>query len=290
MAAAARVGAEFRDMEFVQFHPTSLNHPSAPHFLLSEAMRGEGAKLINFDGESFMERYHEKGELAPRDVVSRSIATELHRTGERFVYLDLRHLDAEFVKKRFPNIHATCLGFDIDITNEAIPVSPAMHYIMGGVSTDLNGQSSLEGLFAAGECACTGLHGANRLASNSLLEGLVYGARAGAKAASIERIGKIADVQYLSPIRTIPEHDEIRGSLRRLMWDKVGIVRCEESLADARDALAKWEFILDGHYSARRELELKNMLQVAKLITEAAQKRTDSVGAHFRTDSDSSRT
>lgn len=284
---AYRAGAEFRHMEFVQFHPTSLNHPAAPHFLLSEAMRGEGAVLTNASGERFMERYHPKGELAPRDVVSRAIATELHKTGARNVYLDLTHLDPGFVQKRFPNIYNTCLGFDQDITARPVPVSPAMHYIMGGVSTDMDGATSVDGLFAAGECACTGLHGANRLASNSLLEGLVYGARAGAAAARADVTPEIEKVEPLTPVRTIPEHDEIRGALRRLMWERVGIVRCGDSLEVARKELAQWEFILDAHYRTRRELELKNMLQCAVLITDAAIERRGSVGAHYRTDSNS---
>ena len=263
IAVAARAGAATRHMEFVQFHPTSLQHPWAPHFLLSEAMRGEGAHLINVCGERFMERYHPKGELAPRDIVSRAISAELHRTEAANVYLDLTHMDPAFVQKRFPNIYSTCLGFDLDISRDPVPVSPAMHYIMGGVRTDMDGATNLDGLLAAGECTNTGVHGANRLASNSLLD-------------------KVAP---LTPVRTIPAHDEIRGALRRLMWERVGIIRCAKSLTEAREELSQWEFILEAHYQTRRELELKNMIQVGILITDAALARRESVGAHFRTDS-----
>lgn len=172
MAMALRAGAQLQDMEFVQFHPTALFLPSSPPFLLSEAMRGEGGQLRNSKGELFMHRYHPLGALAPRDIVARAIWAEMASTRARHVYLDVTHLGADFVKRRFPTIYATCLRYDIDITEEWIPVSPSAHYMMGGVWTDLNGSTSLPGLFAAGEVACSGVHGANRLASNSLLEGL----------------------------------------------------------------------------------------------------------------------
>jgi L-aspartate oxidase len=247
-------------------------------------MRGEGGWLINEKGERFMERIDPKAELAPRDVVSRAIASEMHRTGERHVYLDLRHLEKGFVKKRFPRIYSTCHDFGLDIEKEPVPVSPAMHYIMGGVETDINGATSLPGLYAAGECACTGIHGANRLASNSLLEGLVYGARSGEAASGAPGLPGDIKVPLINPPRTIPEHDEIRGALRRLMWENVGIVRCEDSLKKAGAQLRRWGYVLNEQYLMRRELELKNMLQVAGLITKAALKRKESVGAHFRTD------
>jgi L-aspartate oxidase len=285
MAAAHRAGAEMKHMEFVQFHPTALFLPLAPHFLLSEAMRGEGAVLRNHKGERFMERYHPEGELAPRDVVSRAIISEMVRTGTSHVYLDLRHLDAGFVKERFPRIYSTCLTYDVDITGDLIPVSPAAHYMMGGVRTDTQGATTAQGLLAAGEVACTGIHGANRLASNSLLEGLVYGARAGASAVKSNATAPEPPLELPAPVRTIPQHDEIRGRLRRLMWEKVGIIRCGESLTQALDELALWEFILTNTYATRRELELKNMLETALLITRGALKRKESVGAHYRTDS-----
>ncbi len=284
MALGLRAGAGLRDMEFVQFHPTSLFLPAAPHFLLSEAMRGEGALLRNINGELFMKNYHPDGELAPRDVVSRAIISEMVRTEAGHVYLDLTHMDAEFIKRRFPKIYETCLRFEVDITDRPVPVSPAAHYIMGGVSTNLDGESEVPGLLGAGEVACTGLHGANRLASNSLLEGLVYGARAGNAALKRPAKGASAPGEMSAPVHTIPAHDEIRGALRRLMWDRVGIIRCERSLGEARQKLAEWEFILDYTYLTRRELELKNMLQVAITITEAALARRENVGAHFRSD------
>jgi len=284
IAAASRVGAELRDMEFVQFHPTSLYMPSAPHFLLTEAMRGEGAWLTNAAGERFMERYDKRAELASRDVVSRAIASEMAASGTSHVYLDLTHMEADFVRTRFPRIYTTCMEYEMDITQSPVPVCPAMHYIMGGVMTDTRGATSVPGLYAAGETACTGIHGANRLASNSLLEGLVYGARAG-EAAAAEK-GTDAGPSEIEPPRpfTIPAHDEIRGMLRKLMWDKVGIIRSEQSLMEAMDAMLEWEYILGKSFMTRRELELKNMLSVGMAITGAALARKESVGSHFRSD------
>ena len=296
MAIALRAGAVLEDMEFVQFHPTVLFAPSAPQFLLSEAMRGEGALLRNIHKELFMKGYHPDAELAPRDVVTRAILSQMVRTGASHVYLDLTHLDANFIKERFPRIYSTCLQCDVDITKELIPVSPAAHYVMGGIKTGLDGSTSLAGLYAAGEVACTGVHGANRLASNSLLEGLVFGARAGRAAADYGRSVEVHPSGSGDPtaIRTAPgssfhemsnfELEEIRHSLRRLMWEKVGIIRCEESLAEARRNFEKWSFICDKTYRTRRELELKNMIEVARVITEASLCRRGSVGGHYRSD------
>jgi L-aspartate oxidase len=282
-AIAFRAGAELVDMEFVQFHPTALFHPAAPHFLLSEAMRGEGGRLLNVKMEPFMKRYHPDAELAPRDVVSRGIISEMVETSARHAYLDMSHLDPERVRARFPRIYETCLQFGVDITSKPIPVCPAAHYMMGGVRTGLGGATSIRGLYAAGEVACTGLHGANRLASNSLLEGLVYGARTG-EAASASPVRAAAKAPSAGTVHTIPAHDEIRGRLRRLMWDRVGIIRCAESLGEALGLLERWDYILDKAFLTRRELELKNMLQVAGLITRAALARKCSVGAHYRSD------
>ena len=293
MAIAFKAGAMLEDMEFIQFHPTGLYSPLAPQFLLSESMRGEGAILRNVRKERFMEDYHPMAELAPRDIVSRAIISEMVKTRSEYVYLDLTHLGKEFLKKRFPRIYSTCLQYDIDITRELVPVSPAAHYMMGGVKTDAGGRTNVKGLYAAGEVACTGVHGANRLASNSLLEGLVFGARAG-KTASDTPVSKeklelgIKDIaRYASPVTaysSIPDHEEVRHELRKLMWEKVGIIRCGESLGYAKERLSEWSFIQDITPLTRRELELKNMYVVARLITEASLQRQGSAGAHYRSD------
>ncbi|MBI5411240.1 MAG: L-aspartate oxidase [Nitrospirae bacterium] len=291
MAMAFRAGAVLEDMEFVQFHPTALYLPSSPPFLLSEAIRGEGGQLRNIKGEPFMHRYHPAGTLAPRDIVARAIWSEMAVTRSRHVYLDVTHLDAEFVKRRFPTIYSTCLRYDIDITEEWIPVSPSAHYLMGGVKTDTNGATSLPGLFAAGEVACSGVHGANRLASNSLLEGLVFGARA-AQAAT-KCAGRVT--RSVSPLPTpwdldggplgvLEDADKLRSSLRRMMWGKVGLVRTRESLVGATAHLLRWERTVARPFGARRDLEVKNMVQVAHCIAEAALWRENSVGAHYRAD------
>lgn len=283
MAIAFRAGALLEDMEFVQFHPTSLYSPTAPQFLLSESMRGEGAVLLNINKKRFMAGYHAMEELAPRDIVSRAIISEMVKTNSRHVYLDLRHLGKNFVKKRFPGIYATCLRYDVDITEDLIPVSPAAHYIMGGVKTNLDGETNIQGLYAAGEVACTGVHGANRLASNSLLEGLVYGARAGI-AASRTTIVPEGGAELGNAVAFIHDSDEIKRILRKTMWEKVGIIRCAQSLEEAKRLLMAYDRIIAGHYLKRHELELKNMLTVSHLIIEASVRREGSVGAHYRSD------
>jgi L-aspartate oxidase len=290
MAMAFRAGAELQDMEFVQFHPTSLYLPSSPPFLLSEAMRGEGGQLRNNKGESFMTRYHPLGVLAPRDIVARAIWAEMAATRARHVYLDVTHLGADFVKRRFPTIYATCLRHDIDITEEWIPVSPSAHYMMGGVTTDINGATTLPGLFAAGEVACSGVHGANRLASNSLLEGLVFGRRAGVAAIASAARGSILNAMgSYERLRRgrgdrLEDVEKVRNSLRRIMWGQVGLIRSRESLVRATAQLARWERMVSRSFASRADLEVKNMVQVARCVAEAALWRENSVGAHYRSD------
>lgn len=291
MAFAFRAGAVLQDMEFVQFHPTSLYVAGAPQFLLSEAMRGEGAMLRNIAGQPFMKNYHPMAELAPRDVVSRAIMSEMVKTESRHVYLDLTHLDRDFVRARFPRINATCRVYGIDISEDLIPVSPAAHYIMGGIKTALDGATSISRLYAAGEVACTGVHGANRLASNSLLEGLVFGARAGRAAAQTETLkDSLREAAKCCEKATVLRHlsssdlAEMKTALRKLMWEKVGIIRCSESLSIARERLFGWLPLVDTACFTREEQELKNMVTVARLITEAAIAREESIGAHYRSD------
>ncbi len=285
MAMAFRVGAFLENMEFVQFHPTALFYPGAPQFLLSEAMRGEGGILKNIKGESFMKNYHPDGELAPRDVVSRAIISEMVKTKASHVYLDLTHLDSDFIKQRFPRIYSTCLSFGIDITNEMIPVSPAAHYFMGGVKTDIQGRTNIPGLYAAGEVASTGVHGANRLASNSLLEGLVYGKRAGEAARErastpLSRPSHDLEIKF----SVLDEAERYRERIRRIMWERAGIIRCNESLETARRTLAEIKGLLKGNYRDRSALEVKNMLHCSLVIVESALQRRCSIGAHYRSD------
>ncbi len=293
MAMAFRAGAELVDMEFVQFHPTALYRKGAPQFLLSEAMRGEGGMLRNVQGLRFMDSYHPARELAPRDVVTRAIHSEMHATGSSHVYLDMTHLNADYIMKRFPRIYRTCKDLGIDITSEPIPVSPAAHYMMGGVRTDLWGATTIPGLYAAGETACTGVHGANRLASNSLLEGLVYGERAGLAAARYAR--KHPDRKDLSKLSLLSEKESsssattrdianIRAALKKLMWEKAGIVRNKKDLTVALKQLRKWDRMTKNLCCDRTIFELKNMILASTLITRSALLREGSVGAHYRMD------
>ncbi len=278
VAMAWRAGAEIANIEFVQFHPTALHVDGAPRFLLSEALRGEGAYLLNSDGERFMTRYHELGELAPRDVVSRSIVAELKRTGAPHVFLDLTHRDPEFIRSRFPRIWETCRSYGVDISTQAAPVHPAAHYAMGGVQTDLDGATSLDRLYAAGEAACTGVHGANRLASNSLLEALVFGGRAG------KAMSDWAESAMLRPThrQTLCFPITTESFVRDLTWEKCGIVRDGANLASAISAL---ELPCEVRPAARlADYDLRNMHNVAQLIARCGLAREESRGAHFRTD------
>lgn len=289
-AMAYRAGAILEDMEFVQFHPTSLFLQSSPPFLLSETMRGEGGLLRNRKGELFMSRYNPAAELAPRDIVARAIWSEMAATRARHVYLDVTHLGSAFIKKRFPTIYQTCLRLDIDITEEWIPVSPSAHYFMGGIKANIDGQTTIPGLLAAGEAACNGVHGANRLASNSLLEGLVFGVRAAQSATTCSTAINEKDQQGVlsildvGPKQTIEDPEKLRNSLRRLMWDQVGLVRTGESLRKALAKISAWEPQVERSLQTRSDLEVKNMMEVSRCITEAALWRENSIGAHYRED------
>jgi L-aspartate oxidase len=283
VAMAFRGGARVEDVEFIQFHPTTLNKQGAPHFLISETFRGEGAILVNEKGERFMKNYHSGLELAPRDVVSRAIFNEL-RKGP--VYLDIRHKDRSFVIGRFPMIYRECLKYGVDITSDLVPVSPAAHYLCGGIKTNEYGETNLRNLLAFGECACTEVHGANRLASNSLLESVVFSS-----------LGAVKAKRFLNrEIETSRQNEEVFGGgqelkpveteLRRTMWDCVGIVRNAENLKRALRILKKLEKTveLEGNGANVQTLELKNMMLVGKLITTAALIRTESRGTHYRED------
>ena len=291
LALAYRAGAELADVEFYQFHPTALAIPRFPTFLISEAVRGEGAYLRGVDGERFMLEVHPQGELAPRDVVARAISSQMLQSGTTHVFLDLSHLPHEMVRKRFPTIYAYCAKAGLDMAVDPLPVAPAAHYFMGGVRTNLWGETSVAGLYACGEVACTGVHGANRLASNSLLEGLVFGARI------VERSIRAAAHE---PARTdanavrISETAAVRGtkepieqlsltSLQTLMWNHVGLVRDEAGLSAARAELELWQSDLPEPHTPA-EYELDNMVLIGKLMATAALERRESRGGHWRKD------
>ena len=292
VAMAYRLGAAVGDMEFIQFHPTVLYHPSVKNFLLTEALRGEGGILRLADGRSFMEHYHPLKSLGPRDVVARAIDNELKKSGAECVFLDMTHLPAEFLRKRFPNIHERCLALGIDMTKQPIPAVPAAHYQCGGVVADVHGQTTIRNLYAIGEVACTGLHGACRLASNSLLEGMVFSTRAAAHArtAELSRPRTVAPWSYGS---ATDSNDAIVVSLnwdeiRRFMWSYVGIVRSDKRLERARHRIEilrdeireyYWDFKITSDL-----IELRNLALVAHLIIESARRRKESRGLHSTLD------
>jgi len=297
LAMAYRAGAELRNLEFVQFHPTCLYHSDAKSFLISEAVRGEGAHLINSRGEKFMSRYHQMADLAPRDVVARSIDREMKTSGDASVFLDLRHLDRRKVEERFPNLVKTCAGFGIDMAGELIPVVPAAHYMCGGVAIDLDARTSLAGLYAIGEVACSGVHGANRLASNSLLEAVFFATRAAEAISSQERI--LGDhAPALAPSfggrddrnpggqAMVLEHDW--DLVRRVMWDYVGIVRDRERLEIALDRLRSIRQTVEKVYHASvinpPLVELRNIALLGELIVMCARARKESRGLHYTLD------
>lgn len=286
IAIAYRAGALIQDIEFIQFHPTALCYPGAPRFLISEAVRGEGAILRNIKGERFMERYHHQLELAPRDIVARAIVDEMEKTKSTFVYIDFTHESEEAVKHRFPTIYEFCLNYGLDLSSDWIPVAPAAHYMMGGVKTDLYGETAVQRLFACGEVSSTGVHGANRLASNSLSEAIVFGRRILERIHQLEPVVRTPDIPVINK-RT--EHVkqamvEKKLKLQKVMLRYAGLKRSAKGLERGREELKRQRSIFDSCLSKREEYEFANLLTCALLTTEAALIREESRGGHYRED------
>jgi L-aspartate oxidase len=286
IAIAYRAGADVRDLEFIQFHPTALCYAGAPRFLISEAVRGEGAVLRNIKGERFMESYHPQLELAPRDIVARAIVSEMEKTKSTYVYIDITHESPEMVKHRFPTIYEYCLTYGLDLSTDWIPVAPAAHYMMGGVKTDLNGETTVNRLFACGEVSSTGVHGANRLASNSLSEAIVFGRRI------VEQIGKLSaftDMPEMNPDNARGEAQtqpivERRLKLQKIMLRYAGLLRSAKGLEKGYEELLRQMPVFDACLTKREEFEFANLLTCALLTTRAALLRQESRGGHYRDD------
>jgi len=290
IALAFQAGAEIVDMEFFQFHPTALRLPGVTPFLISEAVRGEGGILRNVDGSRFMPDYIPEGELAPRDIVSRSTLYEMNKTSSDRVFIDVTHLSPQVITTRFPNIYQFCLAHGLDITRGLVPVAPAAHYMMGGIKTNDWGETNIAGLFASGETACTGVHGANRLASNSMLEVVVFSKRIVEKAKKgtnqkTASVTKGTETHHVLSQRKAPEPAPAPSlsALQQLHWDKVGVIRDRESLTQAANVLAAWQKSLPPA-TDRPSYELNNLVLTGRLVTEAALLREESRGAHFRSD------
>ncbi len=287
---AHRAGAELMDLEFIQFHPTVLYHPENKSFLISEALRGEGALLRNVNGRRFMPDYHSLNELAPRDVVSRAIFEEMKVTGSDHVFLDITFKDRGYLENRFPNIFKTCLGYGIDISKDMIPVAPAEHYSMGGIRADVYGRTNIKGLFACGESACNGIHGANRLASNSLLEGLVFGRMIGLQVEELveNKSRGIAFEDIIYKTSRIPsKFDKVacKTGIQKVMTEYVGIIRNRQGLIKALEIVAPCGENIRGMLNETiLDFELQNIVLLSGLVIESALKREESRGAHFRTD------
>ncbi|AQT86830.1 succinate dehydrogenase flavoprotein subunit SdhA [Paenibacillus larvae subsp. larvae] len=283
---AYRAGAEIRDMEFIQFHPTALCYPGAPRFLISEAVRGEGAYLRNTRGERFMNFYHPQLELAPRDVVARAIVNEMERTNSTFVYLDITHMSESFIRQRFPSIYETCIHYGLDLTSDWIPVAPAAHYMMGGVKTDIYGETTVKRLFACGEVSSTGVHGANRLASNSLSEAIVFGRRIVSRIKEYSALPDFSPMEIRERRREAPRQPmvERRLKLQKIMVRYVGVTRSQAGLLRALEELRRQLPIFESSLTKREEYEFANLLTCALLTAQAALEREESRGGHFRGD------